>query len=110
LFDHAGVSSSSGEVPSRIEEMGADAVAFIKALRLAKVDVLGFSMGGLVAQETALHAPDLVKHLGLIATGPRCGEGTATLSPEGRKSSAPPMTSLIIFGFACMSRIPPRAG
>src|ERR1700694_3987506 len=50
LFNNAGVSSSSGEVPTRIEKMGTNAVAFIKALRLAKVDVLGFSIGGLVAQ------------------------------------------------------------
>src|ERR1700681_4046768 len=51
LFDNAGVSSSSGEVPTTFEEMGADAVSFIKALGLKKVDVLGFSIGGLVAQE-----------------------------------------------------------
>src|SRR5258705_3671169 len=43
LFDNAGVSSSTGEVPATFEEMGADAVAFIKALGLTKVDVLGFS-------------------------------------------------------------------
>jgi pimeloyl-ACP methyl ester carboxylesterase len=49
LFNNAGVSSSSGEVPSTIEKMGDNAVAFIKALRLRKVDVLGFSIGGFVA-------------------------------------------------------------
>jgi pimeloyl-ACP methyl ester carboxylesterase len=63
LFNNAGVSSSSGEVPSTIEKMGDNAVAFIKALRLRKVDVLGFSIGGFVAQETALQAPDLVRRL-----------------------------------------------
>src|SRR3979411_400007 len=51
LFDNAGVSSSSGEVPTTIEEMGRNAVAFIKALGLQQVDVLGFSIGGFVAQE-----------------------------------------------------------
>ena len=85
LFDNAGVSSSSGEVPTRIEEMGANAVAFIKALRLAKVDVLGFSIGGFVAQEIALQAPDLVKRLVLVGTGPRGGEGMATLTPEAQE-------------------------
>src|SRR5258708_11455926 len=54
LFNNAGVSSSSGEVPTRIQKMGANAVVFIKALRLAKVDVLGFSIGGFVAQAIAL--------------------------------------------------------
>ena len=85
LFNNAGVSSSSGEVPTRIEKMGTNAVAFIKALRLAKVDVLGFSIGGLVAQEIALQAPDLVRRLVLVGTGPRSGEGMATLTPEAQE-------------------------
>jgi pimeloyl-ACP methyl ester carboxylesterase len=85
LFNNAGVSSSSGEVPTRIEKMGANAVAFIKALGLTKVDVLGFSIGGFVAQEIALQAPDLVRRLVLVGTGPRGGEGMATLTPEAQE-------------------------
>jgi pimeloyl-ACP methyl ester carboxylesterase len=84
LFNNAGVSSSSGEVPARIEKMGANAVAFIKALGLTEVDVLGFSIGGFVAQEIALQAPDLVRRLVLVGTGPRAGEGMATLTPEAQ--------------------------
>ena len=61
LFNNAGVSSSSGEVPTSCEQMGMNAVSFIKALGLPKVDVLGFSMGGFVAQEITLQAPDLVR-------------------------------------------------
>ncbi len=85
LFNNAGVSSSSGEVPARIEKMGANAVAFIKALGLKKVDVLGFSIGGFVAQEIALQGPDLVRRLVLVGTGPRGGEGMATLTPEAQE-------------------------
>src|ERR1700716_1423125 len=59
LFNNAGVSSSSGEVPTTFEKMGANAVAFIKALGLTKVDVLSFSIGGFIEQEIALQAPDL---------------------------------------------------
>ncbi len=55
-----------------------NAVSFIKALGLAKVDVLGFSIGGFVAQEITLQAPDLVRRLVLVGTGPRSGEGMAT--------------------------------
>src|SRR5882757_8326878 len=84
LFNNAGVSSSSGEMPTRIEKMGANAVAFIKALGLTKVDVLGFSIGGFVAQEFTLQAPDLVRRLVLVGTGPRGGEGMATLTPEAQ--------------------------
>ena len=84
LFNNAGVSSSSGDVPESIEEMAANAAAFIKALGLTQVDVLGFSMGGLIAQELALAEPQLVRRLILVGTGPRSGEGMASLTPEAQ--------------------------
>ena len=80
LFDNAGVSSSSGEVPSTFEQMGASAVAFSRALGLKKMDVLGFSIGGMVAQEITLQAPDLVRKLILVGTGPRGGQGMEALT------------------------------
>jgi pimeloyl-ACP methyl ester carboxylesterase len=52
---------------------------------LTKVDVLGFSIGGFVAQEIALQASDLVRRLVLVGTGPRGGEGMATLTPEAQE-------------------------
>ncbi|TWB12795.1 pimeloyl-ACP methyl ester carboxylesterase [Nitrospirillum amazonense] len=85
LFNNAGVSSSSGEVPTTFEEMGANAIAFIRALGLTKVDVLGISIGGFVAQEITLQAPDLVRKLILIGTGPRGGEGMGGLTQEAQK-------------------------
>src|SRR5258705_5947408 len=103
LFNNAGVSSSSGEVPTCCEQMGTNAVSFIKALGLPKVDVLGFSIGGFVAQEITLQTPDLVRRLVLVCTGPRSGEGMATLTPEAQEIFGAPMTSPIIFGFACTS-------
>ena len=84
LFNNAGISSTSGEVPDSVEEMAANATAFIKALGLAKVDVLGFSLGGMVAQELTLANPGLVRRLVLVGTGPRGGEGMATLTPEAQ--------------------------
>src|SRR3984885_2577315 len=54
LFDNAGVSSSSGEVPSSIEEMAQHAAAFVEALGIKELDALGFSIGGLVAQQFAM--------------------------------------------------------
>ena len=85
LFNNAGVSSSSGEVPTSIEGMAANAIAFIGALGLSRVDVLGFSIGGFVAQEIAGQAPGLVRRLILIGTGPRGGEGMANLTPEAQQ-------------------------
>jgi pimeloyl-ACP methyl ester carboxylesterase len=90
LFDNAGVSSSSGEVPTTFEEMGANAIAFIKALGLKKVDVLGFSIGGFVAQEITLQAPDLVRRLVLVGTGPRGGQNMAPSRRTRNRFSAPP--------------------
>ena len=85
LFDNAGISSSSGDVPGSVREMGANAIAFIKALGLKQVDVLGFSIGGFVAQEITLQAPDLVRRLVLVGTGPRSGESMDTGTPEGKQ-------------------------
>jgi len=96
-------------VPTTFEEMGGNAVAFIKALGLSKVDVLGFSIGGFVAQEITLQALDLVRRLVLVGTGPGSGEGMATLTPEAQEIFAPRMTSRTIFGFARTSRGPRRA-
>jgi pimeloyl-ACP methyl ester carboxylesterase len=71
LFNNAGISSSSGQVPTSVQEMAAHAIAFIKALGLTKVDFLGFSIGGLIAQEIIPQARDLVRRLILVGTGPR---------------------------------------
>ena len=85
LFDNAGISSTSGDVPTSVEEMAANAAAFIKALGLAEVDVLGFSLGGLVAQELAIAEPGVVRRLVLVGTGPRSGEGMASLTPDAER-------------------------
>lgn len=82
IFDNAGIAGSGGEVASAIKGIAATAIAFIDALGLKKIDLLGFSMGGFVAQQVTLDRPELVQHLILVATGPRGGEGLATFSPE----------------------------
>jgi len=74
-FDNRGVGASGGAVPQTIEEMGRDAIAFIRAMGFQKVDLLGFSLGGGVAQMVALQAPELVRRLVLAGTGPRGGGG-----------------------------------
>ena len=74
-FDNRGIGATGGSVPHSIEEMGRDAIAFIRALGLEKVDLFGFSLGGGVAQMIALQAPELVRRMILAGTGPRGGEG-----------------------------------
>src|ERR1700737_2934545 len=85
LFNNAAGPSSSGEVAASIEEMAQHAAAFIDALGVKKLDALGFSIGGLVAQQFTMDRPDLVRKLILVGTGPRGGEGMASLTPEGQK-------------------------
>jgi pimeloyl-ACP methyl ester carboxylesterase len=79
LFNNAGVASSTGTVPGTIEAMARDAITFIDALGPTTIDIVGHSMGGLVAQEVALARPDLVRRLVLVGTGPRGGEGVGAL-------------------------------
>jgi len=82
LFNNAGVASSSGNAPASFQEMGANAIAFIKALGLIKVDALGFSIGGMVAQEITAQAPELVRRLILVGTGPRGADMSTSKSAE----------------------------
>jgi pimeloyl-ACP methyl ester carboxylesterase len=74
-FDNRGVGASEGKTPNTIEAMAQDAVAFIRALRLDQVDLLGFSMGGMIAQVIALKEPQLVRKIILAGTGPAGGKG-----------------------------------
>jgi pimeloyl-ACP methyl ester carboxylesterase len=85
LFNNAGISSSSGEVPPSIEEMAKHAAAFTDALGIKKLDGLGFSMGGFIAQQFTIDRPDLVRKLILVGTGPRSGEGMGSLTPEAQE-------------------------
>ncbi|MEO4002072.1 alpha/beta hydrolase [Mesorhizobium sp. CAU 1732] len=74
LFNYAGVASSSGENATTVDGMADGGAAFVKALGLSQVDVLGFSIGGFVAQSFAHRYPELVRKLVLVGTGPRNGE------------------------------------
>jgi len=74
-FDNRGVGASEGRTPSSVAEMAKDAVAFIAALGFDEVDLLGFSMGGFVAQVIAEDRPDLVRKVILAGTGPAGGAG-----------------------------------
>ena len=79
VFDNRGVGASGGTTPTTVEAMARDAVAFIRALDVSKVDLLGFSLGGFVAQLIAQHQPGLVRKIILAGTGPAGGEGIANI-------------------------------
>jgi pimeloyl-ACP methyl ester carboxylesterase len=75
LLDNAGVGGSSGETPSTVAAMTTDCVEFCRALDLRNLDVVGFSLGGMIAQQLAFEYPDMVRRMILMGTGPRGGEG-----------------------------------
>ncbi len=74
-FDNRGVGASSGSTPGTIEAMAYDAVTFIRALGHDRVDLLGLSMGGFIAQVIAQQQPELVRRIILAGTGPAGGSG-----------------------------------
>ena len=73
LLDNRGVGGSTGVVPENVTTMARDALAFIAALGLKQIDLLGFSLGGHVAQELVLLRPRLVRRLVLAGTAPQGG-------------------------------------
>jgi pimeloyl-ACP methyl ester carboxylesterase len=77
LVDLRGVGGSGGTTPDSIEAMASDAVAFLEVLGLSTVDLLGFSLGGMVAQVIVQQRPDLVRRLILAGTAPAGGQGPA---------------------------------
>ncbi len=80
IFDNRGVGRSQGKTPDGVADMAEDAIAFVGALGLTRVDLVGFSLGGFIAQVIAHDKPDLVRRLILAGTGPAGGEGIGDLA------------------------------
>src|SRR6476620_5953491 len=74
LFDNAGIGRSSGSVPTTVAGMAKHAAAFLDGLAVGTCDVLGFSLGGMVAQHLVLDRPTIFRRLILAGTAPRGGE------------------------------------
>ena len=74
LFDNAGIGRSNGTVPQTIGAMAEHALAFLDGLKLDHCDILGYSLGGMIAQQMVLERPSLFRRLILVATAPRGGE------------------------------------
>jgi pimeloyl-ACP methyl ester carboxylesterase len=92
LFDNAGVAGTTGDTPNTIEAMADHAVAFVGALGLSQVDVLGFSIGGYVSQTLALRHRTLVRRMILVATGPRGGDPSQDPQAAEYAASTDPIT------------------
>ncbi|MFA6040066.1 MAG: alpha/beta hydrolase [Methylophilus sp.] len=86
VFNNKGVGASSGVVADNIEEMTTDAYAFIQALGYQQVDILGFSMGGFVAQQLAAKYPDLIRKV-ILAGATHQGGGNDLMKVLGEAFS-----------------------
>lgn len=74
LFESAGVGRSTGKVPKTVSGMAMHALAFLDGLGLTTCDVLGFSLGGMVALQMAQDRPSIFQRMILVGTAPRGGE------------------------------------
>jgi pimeloyl-ACP methyl ester carboxylesterase len=81
-FDNTGVGATGGTTPDTVEAMARDAIAFIEAMELERVDLLGFSIGSFVAQEVVLIRPDLVRRVVLASSAPQGAAGMHGWAPE----------------------------
>jgi pimeloyl-ACP methyl ester carboxylesterase len=82
LFNNAGIASSGGQPADSVPGMARHLAVFIKAIGLRRIDLLGFSLGGFVAQQLALDNPELIRRVILAGTGPQGGEGMDTFKPK----------------------------
>jgi pimeloyl-ACP methyl ester carboxylesterase len=81
-FDNVGVGATTGSTPNTVEAMAHGAIAFLEAMELQRVDLLGFSIGSFVAQEIALIRPDLLRRVVLASSAPQGAAGMHGWAPE----------------------------
>jgi len=100
IFDLPGVGRSTGKTPDNIADMAKSSVAFINALGLKKVNLLGFSMGSFISQQIILTEPSLVEKVILTGTGPKGSQGLSNLPVLlGSIAGLSPEEVFIKFGF-----------
>ena len=75
LLDLPGVGASEGKVEKTLEDTAKNVINIIEELGYSKINLLGLSMGGMIAQEVVRHTPELIGKLILVGTGPRAGIG-----------------------------------
>lgn len=115
-FDYRGIGTSGGEAPLTVAEMSSDMIAAIHALGLGSIDLIGFSLGGFVAQQILHDAPDLVRRAVLAGTGPAGGVGIDKVGPvswpliiKGLLTFRDPKTFLFFTSSANGRRLPRRS-
>src|SRR5262245_19142208 len=110
LFDNAGIGRSTGTVPTTVAGKTKHALAFLDGLGVTRCDVLGFSLGGMIAQQMAQDRPSIIRRMILVATAPRGGEDIMHLE---KPSLAKPLGDPNLRGYAVLTKLfftPSEAG
>lgn len=102
LFENAGIGRSTGQVPETIAGMAKHALAFLDGLDLETVDVLGFSLGGMVAQQMALDRHSIFRRIVLVGTAPRGGDDIMHLD---KPSLAKHFSDPTLQGYAILQKL-----
>ena len=89
LFESAGIGRSSGRVPTTVAGMAKHALAFLDGLGIKICDVLGFSLGGMVAQQMVLDRSSIFRRMILVGTAPRGGADIMHLDKPVLAKTAP---------------------
>ena len=102
LFDNAGVGRSTGNVPDTVQGMATHALTFLDGLGVTTCDVLGFSLGGMIAQQIAQDRPSMFHKMILVGTAPRGGEDIMHLE---KPTLAKPLNDSTLRGYAVLQKI-----
>ncbi len=102
LFENAGVGRSTGTVPRTVVGMANHTLAFLDGMGVAHCDVLGFSLGGMIAQQMALDRPSSIRRMILVGTAPRGGEDIMHLE---KPSLAKPLADPDLRGYQVLTRL-----
>jgi pimeloyl-ACP methyl ester carboxylesterase len=102
LFDNAGIGRSTGTVPGTVRGMAAHALSFLDSLGVSTCDLLGFSLGGMIAQQIALEKPSIFRRMILVGTAPRGGQDVMHLD---KPSLATPFSDPTLQGYSRLQKI-----
>jgi pimeloyl-ACP methyl ester carboxylesterase len=108
ILDYPGIGLSSGTTPSTVAAMTRDFARFCRTLELSSFDIVGFPLGGMIAQQLAFEFPDMVRRMILLGTGPRGGEGMTFTELSVDELDDP--ESLVMFAFFSPSEASKAAG
>lgn len=102
LFDNAGVGRSTGSVPQTVAGMSSHALDFLDAIGIERCDVIGFSLGGMVAQQMVLDRPSIFRRMVLVGTAPRGGDDIMHLE---KPALAGPLSDPALTGYTVLQKI-----